>query len=1147
MNWFGAGREGDGDGPGVPAEAGSSQAATTPDAQELRRRRLAKLEAAAADEKARRKDLEERKAKWEAEKAAKEALAPKPSPKPSIPTVPIAPEPAAPPPPRRAPPPLASLEVMESATVSNILGLAGSAAAAQGSMVYVAEFIADLRAEAALAVDEPLRLSADLHADDVLINRINAVQDPLGYLLACFQRCVSQRSEMLSNRRLEGEEHRERRAALSASIAGVERRVLMYTGMLLNGSFMETDNVKPEAFAELILENKLPGGFLSAFLACCRAEDGPGLEEVLPIFSRVFKAIRYSALTDMKLSSRNFLRPLKALTTLLGHKELCRLLAKDPSFVPKGAPGMPPLKIQIFSLSSYLCPFFKVSALPGLPLHQPTLTVEDPSIGPSHFPDPSMISQTEAEGAIIALRSSLSVARAYLHQICLALCRAGPDPRNAMLDWFATVFNLNKKRSAMQVDYQDVSGDGFMLNVMHVLLKMCDPIVAGGWKMLEKIDPTYPQSTHRIDYTDETRLAADSDMLRRWWVDRRNANAQDSLTRQLEATARESGITESASAAGSSRGEDSEGGEDYTMSAQVSKDFSFVSECFWLALRSVQLGFIPVTTMYEETLLRSLSRLRGMIRDMEGAAAIGSLPPDQAAQLSIFKARFDSMLQTKLCYDVYLMDTELLTALVQFVTADAEWLVKKLLCKPERESLLPLPLPPQAVFASLPEHTVETITTVLLTAMHYQPHIVDENSALLDDIVTFCIAGSASPLHLKNPYLRAKLIEFLWTIFPRPDDDDGDAGGGSNNPIMAQLFSGHELARKFLPSALFRLYVDVEHTGSHTQFYDKFSIRFRIGSIIESLWHMPDYRRSVQQEAGDEVRFLRFVNMLLNDANHLLDSVLNDLEEMHALEEMINGNSVEWLALTDEEKREKQDQLSKLQGSAKSYNQLANNNVKLLWLLTDDEAVRKVFLRAEMVSRLAEMLNYLLDRLCGQRCRDLKVSDKEKVAWKPRQLLTRIMETYLHFHGNKEFAAAIGRDGRSYKAELFVRAIGIASRRRLLVTGEVARLKDVGDAAAEAYEEDHAEEDDLGDIPDEFMDPIMSSIMRDPVLLPTSGSIVDRAVISRILLSDKSDPFNRQLLTEDMLEPDTALKGRIMAFIAERRAAARAARAARSS
>lgn len=50
--------------------------------------------------------------------------------------------------------------------------------------------------------------------------------------------------------------------------------------------------------------------------------------------------------------------------------------------------------------------------------------------------------------------------------------------------------------------------------------------------------------------------------------------------------------------------------------------------------------------------------------------------------------------------------------------------------------------------------------------------------------------------------------------------------------------------------------------------------------------------------------------------------------------------------------------------------------------------------------------------------------------------------------------------------------------------------------------------------------------MSDPVKLP-SGVIVDRPIIIRHLLSSNQDPFNRQQLTVDMLEPVGELKARI--------------------
>lgn len=52
-----------------------------------------------------------------------------------------------------------------------------------------------------------------------------------------------------------------------------------------------------------------------------------------------------------------------------------------------------------------------------------------------------------------------------------------------------------------------------------------------------------------------------------------------------------------------------------------------------------------------------------------------------------------------------------------------------------------------------------------------------------------------------------------------------------------------------------------------------------------------------------------------------------------------------------------------------------------------------------------------------------------------------------------------------------------------------------------------------------WVDPITCVIMEDPVELPTSGHIVDRAVIARHLLTDERDPFNRAPLRIDQVVP----------------------------
>lgn len=76
-------------------------------------------------------------------------------------------------------------------------------------------------------------------------------------------------------------------------------------------------------------------------------------------------------------------------------------------------------------------------------------------------------------------------------------------------------------------------------------------------------------------------------------------------------------------------------------------------------------------------------------------------------------------------------------------------------------------------------------------------------------------------------------------------------------------------------------------------------------------------------------------------------------------------------------------------------------------------------------------------------------------------------------------------------------------------------------------------DDDYADAPDEFRDPLMDTLMSDPVILP-SGNVMDRATITRHLLNSSTDPFNRQPLTEDMLRPNNELRERILTWKREK-------------
>lgn len=58
---------------------------------------------------------------------------------------------------------------------------------------------------------------------------------------------------------------------------------------------------------------------------------------------------------------------------------------------------------------------------------------------------------------------------------------------------------------------------------------------------------------------------------------------------------------------------------------------------------------------------------------------------------------------------------------------------------------------------------------------------------------------------------------------------------------------------------------------------------------------------------------------------------------------------------------------------------------------------------------------------------------------------------------------------------------------------------------------------DIDDVPDEFCDPLMCTLIKNPVVLPEGDIIMEKDIICRHLLTNSFDPFNRSKLTMEML------------------------------
>lgn len=282
-------------------------------------------------------------------------------------------------------------------------------------------------------------------------------------------------------------------------------------------------------------------------------------------------------------------------------------------------------------------------------------------------------------------------------------------------------------------------------------------------------------------------------------------------------------------------------------------------------------------------------------------------------------------------------------------------------------------------------------------------------------------------------------------------------------------------------------------------------------------------------------RFVHFANLLMNDATYLLDESLSKLAEIKAIQEEM-ANRVEWDARDQTERTEREQHLRQTEGQATSYITLGKSTVELLKLFTAE--AKEPWMLPEIVERLAAMLDFNLALLTGPRSVELNVEDRDKYRFNPRLLLSDILSVFLNLSGESDFAHAVASDDRSYSLSLFQRAAGIARKRSLKTEDEIEKLR-IFVVQVEEMKATIEVEEELGDVPDEFMgmclsvtivgvtvrilitwfaDPISAVIMRDPVILPNSKAVVDRKTIKQQLLSVPQDPFNRsQLAIEDVI------------------------------
>lgn len=436
-----------------------------------------------------------------------------------------------------------------------------------------------------------------------------------------------------------------------------------------------------------------------------------------------------------------------------------------------------------------LGPFFRISPLQS-------------EMSMAYFSGASQAETARREGTYGVLQMELSTHQANLHTIVMAFARAGDAPRSKLLDWLAYTMNVNHKRRALQVNAKDVASDGFMMNIAAVLDLMCEPFMEASFSRMERIDIDYLRRKPRIDISDETKLNAD----------------------QAQA--------------------------DAFYAKTVGGESKFVSELFFLNMASHHYGTGAAGQKYKG-MDREIKHMEGQLAMLEEErkklTAPGAAPNPRAQavleqHLKTYKAALERHVAYKYSLEAVLLDEKMQQRALMFMRYVSVWLLRVASGSnytPDQQLQLPLPREQPEAFSCLPEYALQNIVDHFKFLFRRVPRILP--SAVGDEMVALSVTFLESSEYIRNPYLKSSLVSLLfsgtWRIY--------HLTGG----VLGDSLTNSKFANKYLLHALMKFYIECETTGAHTQFYDKFNIRYEIFQVIKAVWPNDLYKRQLTQQS----------------------------------------------------------------------------------------------------------------------------------------------------------------------------------------------------------------------------------------------------------------------------------------------------------
>ena len=329
-----------------------------------------------------------------------------------------------------------------------------------------------------------------------------------------------------------------------------------------------------------------------------------------------------------------------------------------------------------------------------------------------------------------------------------------------------------------------------------------------------------------------------------------------------------------------------------------------------------------------------------------------------------------------------------------------------------------------------------------------------------------------------------------------------------------EIFMDDEIHKKLID-----IFCDLEKYDESTGFYERNKTRTKIVFILDKYMNKKTYSELENKNSENFYRFYTLLLSELSDIFTLLQRCISNIDtKIIGKGVMTNPNlitdicsSCKYIYKITLYYR----LISKIINSINITPDIMIKTCELYYNILNNSFYSRIYRETSEFKNMKSRNNYnlsynLTSKICSQN------TDK---------FYKRLFKDIYKLSNNIEYINTLADNKTYYDRDVLLNTIQLFGWFNVRNNNESDNIRNVGHILNKYIElidikisENQESELYSEDLPSEFLDPIMNTPIKTPIMLPSSKVIMDRTVIKNYLVFNEQDPFNRDLLNIEKLD-----------------------------